>query len=673
MGEPSQAALLAWLKQRGAYVSPKLDLFGAGVGGDRTVRAAAAVDEGERLLLVPECATLTLPPGGGRDEAAAGSDGAPVAAAAAHLSSAHPGASPFMRTVLLLMAELARGEASPWAPYIASLPASTDCLLTWPASDRALLAGTSLEDKGRDAQSVFASDIAPMLAARPDLWPPAKAGYAEFQRAAEMVQTRAFHMKEENWVTGAVTEAVEQLYLIPAMDMLNHSTLPELRNTTLERISAPLTVEVEGVGTLSFDSFFTMKAERAIAAGEEVLHTYGDLSDAQLLQTYGFLESLPGPNPNDFALLPFSLLSDGARRTLGADAAAALAPALLARKRALLAAGGALQAAAPEATEFVATAGEPLGDELLTAAQARGGFWVLLMTEEEFEQLREEREAGAAEAAAAAAGASGSGASGSGASGSGGAAAARQRLSLGRELLGGDFGELVGSTILQACGLALKRYPSPPPSGPPGSHAASAARVVDGERAVLNAVKRAALMVMAEAARSGEGSDLEEGSEEEGSESGSDSESESEDGSGSEGAAAEAAAIAAALEAAAAAAAAAGGSGGRKRRAGLGFADGGGGKGEGQKKGKARGGKRAHYGALTGPSEEAVLESDDSDKVGYESDDGPHGERHPPPPGDAHRYETAADGRTREVHGCMVGPGEEEILASDDSDKVGYA
>jgi hypothetical protein len=73
MGDRSQAAFLAWLKQRGAYVSPKLDLFGAGVGGDRTVRAAAAVDEGERLLLVPEGVTLTLPAGGGK-EAAAGNE-----------------------------------------------------------------------------------------------------------------------------------------------------------------------------------------------------------------------------------------------------------------------------------------------------------------------------------------------------------------------------------------------------------------------------------------------------------------------------------------------------------------------------------------------------------------------------------------------------------------------
>jgi hypothetical protein len=47
--------------------------------------------------------------------------------------------------------------------------------------------------------------------------------------------------------------------------MLNHSTRLDLRNTTLERIRSPMTVEVEGVGTVSFDSFFTMKAGGARA------------------------------------------------------------------------------------------------------------------------------------------------------------------------------------------------------------------------------------------------------------------------------------------------------------------------------------------------------------------------------------------------------------------------
>jgi hypothetical protein len=63
-GSPAQAAFLDWLKRNGAYVSPKLDLFGPGLGGDRTVRAREAVAAGESLLLVPEAATLTMAPDG---------------------------------------------------------------------------------------------------------------------------------------------------------------------------------------------------------------------------------------------------------------------------------------------------------------------------------------------------------------------------------------------------------------------------------------------------------------------------------------------------------------------------------------------------------------------------------------------------------------------------------
>lgn len=95
---------LAWLASRGAYISPKLDLFSPGAGGDRSVRAAADIAEGERLLLVPEPATLTYAPAGGGGEAAA------VPAAAAWLAEAAPAQGGFMRTVILMMAEIARGE-----------------------------------------------------------------------------------------------------------------------------------------------------------------------------------------------------------------------------------------------------------------------------------------------------------------------------------------------------------------------------------------------------------------------------------------------------------------------------------------------------------------------------------------------------------------------------------
>ena len=51
-------------------------------------------------------------------------------------------------------------------------------------------------------------------------------------------------------------------------------------------------------------------AERDISKGEQLLHTYGDLSDAQLLQTYGFVEAFePGyDNPHNFVPVPVQLL-----------------------------------------------------------------------------------------------------------------------------------------------------------------------------------------------------------------------------------------------------------------------------------------------------------------------------------------------------------------------------
>ena len=51
-------------------------------------------------------------------------------------------------------------------------------------------------------------------------------------------------------------------------------------------------------------------AERDISKGEQLLHTYGDLSDAQLLQTYGFVEEFESgfDNPHNFVPVPSALV-----------------------------------------------------------------------------------------------------------------------------------------------------------------------------------------------------------------------------------------------------------------------------------------------------------------------------------------------------------------------------
>jgi hypothetical protein len=57
------------------------------------------------------------------------------------LQQQQPPFSPFIATTVMLMAESARGEASPFAPYFATLPEATDCLLNWSEQERQLLAG----------------------------------------------------------------------------------------------------------------------------------------------------------------------------------------------------------------------------------------------------------------------------------------------------------------------------------------------------------------------------------------------------------------------------------------------------------------------------------------------------------------------------------------------------
>lgn len=50
--------------------------------------------------------------------------------------------------------------------------------------------------------------MAPLLAKRPDVWPPASCGAATFEWACSMVQSRAFHLVKENWISMSKSEGV---------------------------------------------------------------------------------------------------------------------------------------------------------------------------------------------------------------------------------------------------------------------------------------------------------------------------------------------------------------------------------------------------------------------------------------------------------------------------------
>ncbi len=49
---------------------------------------------------------------------------------------------------------------------------------------------------------MYGRHVAPIAAARRDLWPEAGASLDTFLAAAGLVQSRAFHLEAENWVSG---------------------------------------------------------------------------------------------------------------------------------------------------------------------------------------------------------------------------------------------------------------------------------------------------------------------------------------------------------------------------------------------------------------------------------------------------------------------------------------
>ncbi|KAG2498760.1 hypothetical protein HYH03_003499 [Edaphochlamys debaryana] len=445
-------AFASWLEARGGRLHSKLDLFKELPSGDRGVVATEDVKEGDLLLLLPITATLFIPK---EDELSKRPDA--FRPAVRYLRESHPSLSPFLATTLALMAEVAQGADSPFAAYVATLPdGCPDCLLNWTDAEKADLEGTALEQSGPDpVADAFSRHVAPVLAARPDLWPglaeeggskeagkggKGGKGLQAFLRAAALVQSRAFHLEAENWVSGAkeitrLEAGGTQVFLLPGIDMINHSHNPARRNAHLQRLNvaqAAAAALVEGGAPEGVEAYFVMRADKPIAAGEEVLHTYGNLSDAQLLQTYGFVDSEDSfaaastsaasgsgsgsgdageggsrkkraktgkeaaagkeaeaegaggyRNPYNAVLVPWEAVEQVCGSMLKSMGQAP--PASLQRaKEEFLASAGVLQAAAPAATQFVLLAQEPLPDELFTAVQ------VVLMTKEEFNELKRE-------------------------------------------------------------------------------------------------------------------------------------------------------------------------------------------------------------------------------------------------------------------------------------------
>jgi len=247
-------------------------------------------------------------------------------------------ASPWLRCVTALMSLYLNSQKShhgngksndingnKWEFYLNSLPNDYDSILvesSWPDEDIDIfLAGTtigSIAQKDRLSNTLrerFDLSVKPYLIANKiigveddnddDL-------FALFQKACACVSTRGFHLghsnndgrnnenverqhhKEKEEETDSSTDDYTGPFLLPFIDLLNHTSSAHVKCTTLQRNTmARRSSNNTNTTTTSTDGsgYFSMMAERHVNKGEEILHSYGqNLTSGQLFQTFGFIE-----------------------------------------------------------------------------------------------------------------------------------------------------------------------------------------------------------------------------------------------------------------------------------------------------------------------------------------------------------------------------------------------
>lgn len=279
------STLLAWARNSGLESSPSLEIR-SGTKCGRGIFTTAPVKQGDLLLRLPFA--LVVRP------------------AARLIELCKRGeCSTVMALALTVLHELR--VASPRTPYFEDLSAAAPPLvpLLWAEADLLHLAGTSLLPLGSGepqvaaraaaaeakaaAHAAFEEDVQPLMAAvGEDYLPSSASTMPAFEEALACVVSRGLQGRLSYELGRAIFWPCLHAngppgsdvgpFLLPIMDLLNHTSEAALVCTTLARMDKG-------------GNAFQMHASRDIAAGEEVLISYGEHGTAELLRTYGFTES----------------------------------------------------------------------------------------------------------------------------------------------------------------------------------------------------------------------------------------------------------------------------------------------------------------------------------------------------------------------------------------------
>jgi hypothetical protein len=251
--------LREWVEAHGGAVHPALRLADRASCGARGLVAAAPLPPDAPAIAVPEALLLTTDAGAERlglpPAAAAGFDALPVE----------------LQLALLLATERARGEASFWAPFLATLPPRPPCAWAMPAAELdAALAGLGARATGGWRAAV--ADAARAVAV----------GVERALAAAAPRGGGALSAAELRWALGQVASRSygggDALAMLPVIDLANHRA----GAPTPDGWHAPRGADCAAL----------WPPGSGLAAGEELCVQYGAAGRARALNwvlSYGFV------------------------------------------------------------------------------------------------------------------------------------------------------------------------------------------------------------------------------------------------------------------------------------------------------------------------------------------------------------------------------------------------
>ncbi|KAK9841855.1 hypothetical protein WJX81_007488 [Elliptochloris bilobata] len=195
--------------------------------------------------------------------------------------------------MLLLVVERLRGEASPWAPWLAALPACVGSPLTYSDVQLSQLAGTSLHRATRLLRQRLREDWARLEPQCQELLAASgaaehKPAFADFVWAHSIFWSRAQAFPAPVLHGGRPSVRAEE-GIVPGLDFCNHDQASPVRWTIWGGAG-------NAASEAPVDVRLVARAGAALAPGQQVTFSYGDKGNEELLLLYGFTLE---PNPAD--------------------------------------------------------------------------------------------------------------------------------------------------------------------------------------------------------------------------------------------------------------------------------------------------------------------------------------------------------------------------------------